>query len=166
MTTETRSGDTERTPEAEDMQWSRALRLECQGHGGGREKPSNVTSLSPSGFPGISMKNVGVLAPALFVWERDIFVPERRCRLYTKNKYLVPKVVNGFLNWILSTHSNHHELELKEKSIWIFACDCVWGGERLRVIAHPGFHLQRPWLVIKTMPRGWPQMTSLDFLGA
>lgn len=76
-----------------------------------------MTSLSPSGFPGISMKNVGVLAPALFVWERDIFVPGRRCRLYTKNKYLVPKVVNGFLNWILSTHSNHHELELKEKSI-------------------------------------------------
>ena len=32
-------------------------------------------------------------------------------------------------------------------------------------IAHPVFHLKRVSLVMKTMPCGWPQMTTLDFLG-
>ena len=54
----------------------------------GREKQSNVASLSPTGFTGISRKNVNVLALALFIWEQDSFVPEGICHWYTKNKYL------------------------------------------------------------------------------
>lgn len=57
---------------------TKGWRLECQLHGWGRRKQSSLASFSFPEFPGISVHNLGVPVFVLFVWEWNIFVPERK----------------------------------------------------------------------------------------
>ena len=50
------------------------------------------------------MKNVDIPILALFVWEGDIFVSERICHWYTKNKYL------GSQRWLKAFETGFYSL--------------------------------------------------------